>query len=103
MWQPAEGGETISAAEAGYASPDLGAAVGEKAEGEVKPPMDPTSLGDKPSPPAPPAPPSAPPAPVAESAPAEGVEEPTAPSPQPDADGAPLATRKIEEKEGTVS
>ena len=32
VWQPAEGGETISAAEAGYASPDLGAAVGDKAE-----------------------------------------------------------------------
>ena len=26
MWQPAEGGETISAAEAGYASPDAAAA-----------------------------------------------------------------------------
>ena len=30
VWQPAEGGEAISAAEAGYASPDLGAAVGDK-------------------------------------------------------------------------
>jgi N utilization substance protein A len=113
VWQPAEGGETISAAEAGYASPDLGAAVGDKAEdGAVKPPMDPTSLGDKPTPPAPPAPPSAPvpPAPVAAAAsapaesasPAEGVEEPTAPSPQPDVDGAP-STTKTEEKEGTAS
>ena len=28
VWQPAEGGDAISAAEAGYASPDAGAAVG---------------------------------------------------------------------------
>src|SRR5215218_5903924 len=37
VWQPAEGGETISAAEAGYASPDNASAPG----------VDPTSLGDK--------------------------------------------------------
>jgi N utilization substance protein A len=105
VWQPAEGGETISAAEAGYASPDLGAAVGDKAEdGAVKPPMDPTSLGDKPTPPIVPAPPSQAAAPEAAS-PAEGVEEPTAPSTQTDAVSAPSTTEatKTEEKEGTVS
>jgi N utilization substance protein A len=34
VWQPAEGGEAISAAEAGYASPDLGAAIGDKPTSE---------------------------------------------------------------------
>jgi N utilization substance protein A len=96
VWQPAEGGETISAAEAGYASPDLGAAVGgEGADGDVKPPMDPTSLGDKPSPTVPPPAPKA----TAPESPAEGGEEPTAPSPQPEAVSAPAATIQ-EEKEG---
>ncbi|MGZ4756177.1 MAG: transcription termination factor NusA, partial [Acidimicrobiia bacterium] len=94
VWQPAEGGETISAAEAGYASPDLGAAVGDKpAEGEAKPPMDPTSLGDKPSPSAPPPAAAVVPAPETEGA-AAGVEEPTAPSTETSQEG---------EKEGTAS
>ena len=34
VWQPAEGGDAISAAEAGYASPDLGAAIGDKPTSE---------------------------------------------------------------------
>ena len=34
---------------------------------------------------------------------ADGVEEPTAPAPQPEADDAPSATIRDEEKEGTVS
>jgi N utilization substance protein A len=111
VWQPAEGGDAISAAEAGYASPDLGATVG---EGEAKPVLDPTSLGDKPTPPpAPPSPAAAAAAPTDEAptaaptdepteGPAAGVEEPTAPSTQTEAVGAPLATGEGE-KEGTVS
>ncbi len=35
VWQPAEGGDAISAAEAGYASPDLGAAIGDKPTSEA--------------------------------------------------------------------
>jgi N utilization substance protein A len=97
VWQPAEGGETISAAEAGYASPDNASAPG----------GDPTSLGDKPTAAAAPAPAAAPAEGAAEAptpepdAPAEGTEEPTAQSTEGDAGSEPAATQDA--KEGTVS
>src|SRR5215510_10844399 len=40
VWQPAEGGETISAAEAGYAAPDVDAAAPDAAAPDAAPAAD---------------------------------------------------------------
>ncbi len=105
VWQPAEGGDAISAAEAGYASPDLGAAVG---DGDAKPVLDPTSLGDKPAPPpAPPAPTDAPAAAPTDAASEAAAESPADAATEPPADPAAPVTESndtpTDEKEGTVS
>src|SRR6185295_2284040 len=68
VWQSAEGGEAISAAEAGYASPDLGAAIGDK------PTSEPTDSETKPTEDAP-------------AAPAEAASEDATPDANPEASG----------------
>ena len=111
VWQPAEGGETISAAEAGYAAPGR-PRRGRRRQARRRrrgPPMDPTSLGDKPDRPHRPAPVR--PAPAAHRSPKPRARWTAAPrggrrrhhpSPTPtEAAGDHRRPKKTEEKEGT--